>query len=81
MVKTIDSERLKIELLGTQRWEDEGGQIIEAKDASPAPMFVRRPAPGRVRRRVTTLRWNERFIIQPFRPGIGMLLISEKQEQ
>jgi hypothetical protein len=77
MIKTIDSERLKIELLGKQRWEDEGGQMIEDNDSSPDQIFVQ-PAPIHARRRVTSLRWNERFVIQPFHRSNGIFLIRQK---
>ena len=79
MLKTIDSERLKTELLDTQRWENEGGQIIEV-NASPHLILIQ-PARIHARRqkRVRPLQWNERYVIQPFQPGIhGMILISEK---
>jgi len=76
MVKTIDSERPTTELLGAQRWEDEGGQIIAGNDTSPDPIFVR-PEPIHARRHVASMRWNERFVIQPVRPGVGMILISQ----
>lgn len=79
MVKTIDSKRPKTELAGIQRWEDEGGQMIESNGASPDPILVR-PAPIHARRHVSSLRWDERFVIQPYRPGIGMMLISEKHK-
>jgi hypothetical protein len=82
MVKTIDSKRLTTEHLGTQHREEEAGQIMEGSDASPDPKFVRRPAPIPVRRRTTSsLRWNERFVIQPLRPGIGLLLRSENRKR
>lgn len=80
MVKTIDSERLKTELLGIQRWENEGGQMIEDNDSSPDQTFVR-SAPIRARRPVPSLRWNKRFVIEPFLPGNGMILINEKHEK
>lgn len=80
MVKTINSERLTTtELLGMQRWEDEGGQMSEDNDSSPDPLFVQ-PAPIHARRQITSLRWNERFVIRPFHPGIGMVLISENAQ-
>lgn len=80
MLRTIDSERLKTELLDTQRWEDEGGQIIEGKDALPHLILIQPALPhARRQRRAISLQWNERFVIQPFRPGIGgMMLIGEK---
>ena len=78
MVKTIDSERLTTEVLGIQRWEDEGGRMIEGNKESHDLVLVR-PALVRARKRVTSLRWNERFVIQPFRPSVGMSLIREKQ--
>jgi hypothetical protein len=82
MVKPIDSKRLTTELPGTQHRAEEAGQIIEGNDAPPGPTFVLRPAPIRVRRRTTSsLRWNERFVIQPLRPGIGMLLRSENRKR
>ena len=78
MVKTIDSERLRAELLGMQqRWEDEGGQMVKDNDSSPDQIFVQ-PAPIHARRRVTSLKWNERFVIQPFQRGNGMILLSKK---
>jgi hypothetical protein len=70
VAKTIDSERLNTELPRMQRWEDEGGQTIEDTGSSPAPMHARR--------RVTSLRWNEKFMIEPFLPGSGMIRLSEK---
>lgn len=70
MVKTIDSERLKTDLLRVQSWEDEGGQLIDDNGSSAAPLHVRR--------RVTSMRWNEKFVIEPFQPGNGTILISEK---
>lgn len=79
MAKTIDSERLKNELLGMQRREDEGGQIIEGKDASPDPLFVR-PAPIHARRHVSALQWNEGFVIQPFHRSGGIFLIRQEPE-
>jgi hypothetical protein len=79
MDKTIDSERLKTELPDMQRREDEAGQIIEGNGASPDPILIR-PAPIHARRRVSSLRWNARFVIQPFLPGSGMILISEKHK-
>lgn len=80
MRKTIDSERLKTELLDTQRWENEGGPSNEVNDASPHLILIQ-PARIHARRqkRVRPLQWNERYVIQPFRPGIhGMILIGEK---
>lgn len=76
MVKTIDSERLKTELLGMQRWEDEGGQNIEGNDVSPDPLFVR-PAPIHARRHVSSLQWNEGFVIQPFLRSGGIFFIRQ----
>jgi hypothetical protein len=77
MVKTIDSERLKTELLGMQRWEDEGGQMIGGNDASPDPLFVR-PAPIPARRHVSSLQWDKAFVIQPFhRSGDNSLIRQE----
>lgn len=80
MLKPNDSERLRSELLDTQRWEDEGGQIIGGYDALPHLILIPPASIHALRqRRVMSLRWNESFIIQPFRPGIGgMILISEK---
>lgn len=71
MVKTIDSEQLKTKSLRVQRWEDEGGQMIEDNDSSPAPIHARK--------RVPSLQWNEGFVIVPVQPGHGMILIREKQ--
>ena len=76
MAKTIDSERLKTERLGMQRWEDEGGQMIEDNDSSPEPIIVR-PAPIHARRRVMSLRWNEKFVMQPFHRSGGFFLIRQ----
>lgn len=76
MVKAIDSERLKTELPGMQRGEGKGGQTIEDNDSSPEPIIVR-PAPIHARRRVTSLRWNEKFVIQPFHRSGGFFLIRE----
>jgi hypothetical protein len=78
MAKVIDPEPLKPELLGMQRGEGEGGQMIESNDSSPHLIMIE-PAPIRARRRVASLLWNERFVIQPFRRGHGMILISEIQ--
>lgn len=80
MLKTIDSERLKTELLDTQRWEDEGGQIMEGYDALPHLILIRPAKPhARRQKRAMALQWNERFVIQLFRPDIGgLILISEK---
>ncbi len=77
MVKTIDSGSLKTELLGMQRWEDEGGQTVEGQGALPDPTIVR-PQAIHARRRITSLRWNERFVIRRFQPGHGMILKREK---
>lgn len=77
MVKTIDSERLTTELLGMQRWEDEGGQMIEDNNSSPDQIFIQ-PAPIHAQRRVTSLRWNERFVIQPFHRSHGIFLIKQE---
>lgn len=80
MDKMIDSERPKTQLPGMQRREDQGGQIIEGNGASPDPILIRPAAPIHARRRVSSLRWNARFVIQPFLPGRGMILISEKHK-
>jgi hypothetical protein len=78
MVKTIDSERLKTELLGMQHWEDEGGQMIEGNNASPDLRFAR-TAPIHARRRhVASLQWDKAFVIQPFhRSASNFLIIQE----
>ena len=73
MVKAIDSERLMNELLGVQRREGEGTQMIEGDDSSPHPNLIQ-PA----RRRVKSLRWNERFVIQPFHRSHGIFLIKQE---
>lgn len=80
MVKTIDSGTLKTELLGMQRWEDEGGQTVEGHPALPDPTMVR-PQAIHARRHTTSLRWNEGFVIRPFQPGHGMILKREQQEK
>ncbi len=79
MVKTIDSERLKDELLGNQSWENEGGQMVNDYDSSADQIFVQ-PAPIHARRRITSLRWNEAYVIQPFRPGNGTILLGENMQ-
>jgi hypothetical protein len=78
MVKTTDSERLKTELLGMQRWEDEGGQMSEGNNASPDPLFVR-TAPIHARRHVSSLQWDKSFVIQLFhRSGDNFLTQARK---
>lgn len=79
MAKTIDSERLRTELLGMQRWEDEGGRMIEDSNSSADQIFVQ-PASIRARRRIPSLRWSEKFMIQPFQPAHGMILMSENMQ-
>ena len=76
MVKAIDSEGLKTELPGMQRGKGEGGQMIEDNDSSHDPTIVP-PAPIHARRRVMSLRWNEKFVIQPFHRSGGFLLIRQ----
>jgi hypothetical protein len=78
MVKTIDSERLKTELLGMQRWEDEGGQMIEGNNASPHPLFAR-TAPIHARRHVSSLQWDKAFVIQPFHRSGGDFLTQARK--
>jgi hypothetical protein len=72
MVKTIDSKWLKDELLDTQRWEDEGGQMMENNAPLPVP-----PASINAGRHHASLQWNERFVIEPFQPNHGMFLIRK----
>jgi hypothetical protein len=72
MVKTIDSEWLKNDFLDTQRWEDEGGKIIE----NSAPPSVS-PASLNAGRHHVSLQWNERFVIEPFQPNHGIFLIRK----
>jgi hypothetical protein len=76
MFKIIDSEWLKNQLLDMQRWEDEGGHMIE----NNAPMSDRLSVPPvstNAGRHHTLLQWNKRFVIEPFQPGNGIFLIRK----
>jgi hypothetical protein len=75
MVKTIDSDWLRNELLDMQRWEDEGGQIIE--NNVPQRLSVQ-PVPINPGRHGRFLQWSERFVIEPFQPRNGIFLTRKK---
>ena len=75
--KSDERQTTTTELLGMQRWEDEGGQRIEDNDSSPDQISIQL-APTHARRRIPSLRWDQSFVIQPFHPGNGMILIREK---
>jgi hypothetical protein len=77
MVKTIDSGWLRNELLDMQRWEDEGGQIIENNAPMPDQLSVP-PAPINSGRQARFLQWNERFVIEPSQPRTGIFLTRKK---
>jgi hypothetical protein len=77
MVKTIDSEWLKNDLVDVHRWEDEGGQMIENNVTMPDWLSVP-PVSISAGMRDTSLQWNERFIIEPSQPGFSILLIRKK---
>ena len=78
MVKTIDSQWLKNELLDVQRWEDEGGKVIE----NNALLWVSiRHLPVNPRRRDKSLEWNKQFVIEPFQPRNGILLMRKKYNE
>lgn len=71
MVKTIDSQWLKKELLDMQRWEDEGGKINE----NNVPLRISiQYLPLNPRRHDKSLEWNKRFVIEPFQARNGILL-------
>ena len=71
MVKTIDSQWLNNELLDTERWENEGGQMIE--NNSPWRISIQH-LPVTPRRHDKSLEWNKRFVIEPFQPRNGISL-------
>jgi hypothetical protein len=75
MVKTIDSQWLKTELLDMQRWEDEGGQMIE--NNVPLQLSVP-PVPINPGRHDAFLQWNKQFVIEPLQPGHGLFLIRKE---
>jgi hypothetical protein len=77
MVKTIDSEWLKNDFLDTQRWEDEGGQMIE-NIAPTSDQLSALPVPINPGGHRTSLQWNNRLVIEPFQPGHGIFLIGKK---
>jgi hypothetical protein len=64
MAKTMDLQRLKSELLDVQRWEDEGGQMIDNNAPLPVPL-----ASINAGRHHESLQWNQRFVIEPFQPN------------
>lgn len=72
MVKTAESEWLKIELLDLQRWEDEGGPMIETGDLMPGQPLVHL-VPVYARKRAKSLQWSKGLVIEPFQPGNGIL--------
>jgi hypothetical protein len=72
MIKTIDSQWLKNELLDVQRWEDEGGQMIEDNAPLPVPS-----ASINVVRHHASLQWNEQLVIEPFQPNNGIFFIGK----
>ena len=72
MLKIADTQLPETELLDLERWEDEGGQVIENRDLRDRPEHLRLvivPA----RKHVTSLQWNKRLVIEPFQPGSGIL--------
>jgi hypothetical protein len=73
MVKTIDSQWLKNERLDVQRWEDEGGHLIENNATLPDPS-----ASINVVRHHASLQWNERFVMEPFQPNNGVFFFGKK---
>ena len=76
MVKAIESQWLKNELLDVLRWEDEGGQMSE----NNAPLRISiQHLPVNPRRHDKSLEWNKRFVIEPFRPRTGILLTNRIQ--
>ena len=77
MTKTIDSEGLKNEFLDVQRWEDEGGQMIENSSPMTDPLSVPL-VPINAGSHSSSLRWNKRLVIEPFQPGNGIFLIRKK---
>jgi hypothetical protein len=76
MVKTIHSKWRRNELLDIQRWENEGGQMIE--NNSPLRISIQY-LPVNPRRHDKSLEWNKRFVIEPFRPRKGILLTNKIQ--
>lgn len=74
MGETIESKWPKNELLDMQRWENEGGQIIE----NNVPLRVSiQHLPVNPRRHDKSLEWNKRFVIELFQPRNGILLTKK----
>lgn len=72
MVKTADTQLLETELLDLQRWEDEGGQVIENSDLRDSPLHLQLVGVP-TRKHATSLQWNKRLVIEPFQPSSGIL--------
>lgn len=73
MIKTIESESPKAELLDIQRWEDEGGQMNERNDSMADRLLVQ-PVPVNTGKHDRSMQWNGQFVIEPCQPGNGILL-------
>jgi hypothetical protein len=67
MVKTIKLQWPKTDLVNILRWEDDGGTSTESKTSVPDWHFIQPVPTAGVH--VTSLQWNERFVIEPFQAG------------
>jgi len=72
-----ESERSKSVIENIQRWEDDGGKIIETNHLMLDPPFVQ-PVPINGVMHDTSLQWNEQFVIEPFQAGARIGLIKRK---
>ena len=77
MVSTLKPERLKTELINLLRWEDDGGNNIEADYTVPDRQFIQ-PVLSEPGMHNTFVKWNKQFVIKPFQAGTRIDLIRKK---
>lgn len=77
MVQITKLKGLKTELINVLRWEDDGGKIMEVNDSWPDQQFMQ-SALRRGGVYDASLKWNEQFVIEPFRASTRIDLIKRK---
>ena len=72
MNKTSKRRSLKTELSNKLRGEQDGGKIMQSHTSIADRHFLLQPLQTNTAMHDTLFQWSEKFVIEPFQPGVGI---------